>query len=250
MTFFRSLKWNLFAAIITIMACCLGLISFLNYCNFEKDLYSFVRSRFLVVSRDLKNTVEYGLNLGLGLSELKNIQQLVVETRERDTDIADLMVLDQQGTILFHSDPTRVGRQAEAGWLQQGLLDRNTPALHTGNQVVQQTILPLVNQFNIMVGSLVLSYPNSVIQQPEKAMLTFLMRRFVIIFSIFSLLTMLLVFTLSNRLLAGINELADKLEQLTRGRSGAERLARDSDFAVAYSNLIATWRQLQTKKEL
>jgi len=232
------------------MACCLGLISFLNYCNFEKDLYNFVRSRFLVVARDLKNTVEYGLNLGLGLSELKNIQQLMVETRERDSDIADLMVLDQQGTILFHSDPTRVGKQTEAGWLQQGLLDRNTPALHTGNQVVQQTILPLVNQFNIMVGSLILSYPNSVIKQPKEAMLAFLVRRFVVIFSIFSLLTMLLVFTLSNRLLAGINELADELEQLTLGKFGPEKLGPDSDFADPYSNLIATCRQLQTKKEL
>ncbi len=245
MSFFHSLRWNLFAAITTIMACCLALISFLNYCNFEKDLHSFVRSRFMVVGQDLKNTVEYGLNLGLGLQELKNIQQLIVDTKERDTDIADLMVLDQQGTILFHSNPGQVGQQAEADWLQHSLPHRDGPALHTSNPAGQQTVLPIVNQFNIMVGSLVLSYPSAVINQPKAAMRAFLLRRFVIIFTMFSLLTMFLVFTLTNRLLAGVNELADDLEQLAKGTPGAGGLAADSELAAPYGRFVATYRQLQ-----
>lgn len=243
MTIFRSLRWNLSWAIITIMASCLALISFLNYCNFEKDLHSFVRSRFLVVAQDLKASVEYGLNLGLGLKELKNVQQLIEESSQRDPDIGSLMVVDGSGTILFHSDQQQVGSTTPAAWLNNELLQRQGPALHRSSGPEQQTILPIVNHFNIMVGALVLSYPSKVIEEPKAEMRAFLLRRFLLIFAIFSLANLLLLYPLTSSLLAGVNELAEDLEKLNRDPEQGGSLTTQTELSAPYQRFVDSLRR-------
>ena len=48
-----------------IVALAVGLISFLNYYNYEKTYRQLNVSRITVVARDLRQTIEAGLNVGL-----------------------------------------------------------------------------------------------------------------------------------------------------------------------------------------
>lgn len=214
-----------------IMACCLGLISLLNYYNFCEDLEEFINSRFMVVAQDLKNSVEYGLNLGLGLAELKNMQPLLTAAHDHDPDISNLMVVDADNNIIFHSDATRDGQSAP-------------PDNQSNSRILA---LALVNQFNVRVGTLRLSYPNTLITIPQAAMRRFLFRRLLIILAGAALLTLLLVMILTKGMLRGCQELANNLERLVANDPLAGKPLTDPELAPAYAKLVATVKQQRSQ---
>jgi len=65
-----SLRIKISIMIVLLLAFALLLNVFLNFFNFEKTYTNMIVSRFLVVAKDLQNTAEYGLSLGLLLPEL------------------------------------------------------------------------------------------------------------------------------------------------------------------------------------
>ena len=251
MSFLHSLKFHLFVAVAIVMAGCLGLLAFLNYCNFSKDLHSFVQSRFLVLADDLQNSVEYGLNLGLGLAELKNIQPLIEEAGRKDADIEELMIVDPHGGILFHSDPGRVGQQIAGEWFEPVSRKSDNGPWYSGTTDRQYMILPVVNQFNIRVGFLVLSYPSTLLSQPRAFMGSFLAQRSLLIFLVAAFLALLVIFGLAKGLLADVNELADDLARLKReDATGRAQRFLDPEFVKLFDAFVSQYRLLQHKKDL
>lgn len=223
MTLPHSLRWNLSLAIIAIMGCCLGLISFLNYCSFEKNFNGFVRSRFMVVARDLKHSVEYGLGLGLRLAELKNIQSLIEETMAQDHDISAIRVVDSRGSAVFQSG-CGYGTGVMPAMSHNTLPARKTCREDLGREGYQEIILPVINQFNARSGSLVISYPMALIAAPMHEMRIFLTERFAVVFAGFSLVTLILVSLLTRKFVLSAGSLASELEVLAgKGMAGIAR---------------------------
>lgn len=156
------------AGITAILACCLLVVTYLNYCNFEKRLNSIVHSRFMVVAKDLRHTVEYGLNLGLALENIKNIQSLITSTAQDNRDISAIEIRGSDNDIIFSVDAN--------GTATAGIM------FDTCN-----ISLPLTNQFGIEEGRVSILYPVEIVQTPLKEIRIFLSWLFLAVLGAFTL---------------------------------------------------------------
>src|ERR1700739_2918511 len=66
--------WRIGGLLVLVMSVVLLLISFLNYSNYRKTYLELNLTRYLVMAKDLRQTVESGLNIGRRPSE--NLQLL------------------------------------------------------------------------------------------------------------------------------------------------------------------------------
>lgn len=235
MGFFHSLKFYLALSIIIIMSFSLVVISSLNYYNFEKDLDNFVQSRFLVIAKDLKTTVEYGLNLGLGLAELKTIQHIIEVIARNDKDISSLFILDMEGRILFHSDPSKIDKVLGDKWMREFAGSGPEGALFKQNEYYI-SVMPLINNFDVTVGLLVLSYPQALLEQPKQDMLQFLLHKFVVILAIFSIVAFLVISFFAALFLGTLKYITQALDDLLHGSEAKKPLPENkaSEVEVKY----------------
>lgn len=92
------------AVITLIIALALGAATALTLANFSRALSDAVESRFQVLAAELRDSIETGLNLGLPLEKLNNVQQIIEERAARDDSIASIEVRDAEGRVLFGAD--------------------------------------------------------------------------------------------------------------------------------------------------
>jgi hypothetical protein len=71
--------------IASIIALAIGLISFLNYSNYERTYRQLNVSRITVVARDLRQAIEAGLNVGLAPRSNTQLEKALANARD-DTE--------------------------------------------------------------------------------------------------------------------------------------------------------------------
>lgn len=87
--------------------------------KFERTLRDVTASRLSVVADEVRRRVEYGLTLGLDLSELVDVQKLVERAAEPE-EILGAEVVDDRGIVLFASDQAAVGKPSPTRWDEAG----------------------------------------------------------------------------------------------------------------------------------
>jgi sensor histidine kinase regulating citrate/malate metabolism len=210
-----SLRAKISVMIILLLTFALLLNVFLNYFNFEKNYTSMVHSRFLVIARDLQNTAEYGLGLGLSLPELKNLQEVINGILDEQKDIVSIAIFDDQGQIIFHTDPGEKGKTVSGLWI--GSLDKGTISEFTDDDK-SAILLPLTNAFNIRTGALALYFPKSHIEIPVNNMFSYLLEYFVISLGIFTIITFAAVSLFSRNIVRNFNGMRTFLEDSLGGK--------------------------------
>ena len=224
-----SLRFKISIMIILILAFALLLNMLLNFFNFEKNYTNIVYSRFFVVAKDLQNTAEYGLSLGLLLPELKNLQEVINGIADERKDIVSIIIFDDGGQVVFHTNPEGdVGegltpfpaREVPSKWLE-GPKEMDKEAIsklaHDDTFVI---VLPLVNTFNIKVGALALSFSKSHIGTPVKRMLLYLFKWFSIFLVMFAAITFAGISLFSRGIIKNLYRMQSSLEDFLRGRPG------------------------------
>jgi len=211
--------------LIIILFFSLLLNTFLNFFNFEKTYKDLVCSRFFVAGRDLKNSIEYQLNLGLYLKELKNIQQMIDEIKSKDESITAVEVFNENGNILFDTDTKKIGTMVNKDILSAAKKyvkpkgknqgdDKPVTVMNSGNGVI---ILPVTNNFDMRVGSIALAYPEHIVTKPVGRIFVYLVIVFIASFFIFSLITFAAVSIISKNLSSGFITMKESLEEIIRG---------------------------------
>ncbi|PWC83848.1 hypothetical protein TSH100_20040 [Azospirillum sp. TSH100] len=87
----------------------------LSELKFEQKLREVAASRLTVVADEMRRRVEYGLTLGLDLSELVDLQAQA-ERAASGGEILGVEVVDDRGIVLFAADRTAVGQSGLARW--------------------------------------------------------------------------------------------------------------------------------------
>lgn len=109
-----SIKLTSSIALISAMA--IGLTAFLNIGKFDRTLNDLEKSRLQIVVGDIKANLETGLSFGLPLKSLENAQALIASQAKQDANILDILVHDENGAILFHSDPKPMSSAIPQSW--------------------------------------------------------------------------------------------------------------------------------------
>jgi len=87
----------------------------LSALKFEQKLRDVTSSRLLVVADEMRRRVEYGLTLGLDLSELVDLQAQV-ERAASGAEILGVELVDDRNTILFAGDRAAIGQPNPVRW--------------------------------------------------------------------------------------------------------------------------------------
>lgn len=104
-------------ALALVLAFAFGLIGFLAYEKQRKAYGALVHARVLVLALDLGAAADAGVNMGLPLAAMSNLQALFQRAAAEDEDILSIDAFDPAGRILHSSDPKRIGAAVPAAWL-------------------------------------------------------------------------------------------------------------------------------------
>lgn len=107
-------------ALVMSLSAAMGLVNYIQFGKYERTYSDIFQSRFGVVNREVVNSLERGLALGLPLRDLEqNIQTLVSRYRQRDPDIVAIHVTDERGQLIVKDGDaladTRADRQQVIG---------------------------------------------------------------------------------------------------------------------------------------
>ncbi len=206
--------------IILLISFLLSLNTFLNFFNFQTTYSELVRSRFEVIAKDLKNTIEYNINLGLSLSEAKNLQDVINDILKLDKDIAFIKIFNARGGILFDTDSTGINTQVSEDWVAalhaagQNELSFSDPS---GKNIVIG--IPIQDNFNTMAGAFALGYAASVQNNAISDMFGYLLKFLVTVLVCFSMLTFFFVHILSRGFTRHLDDITGFLDTLCRDES-------------------------------
>lgn len=152
----------------------LVLNALLSYFNFEKTYSQLVTARYLVLAKDVRQSIEYGLNLGFSLAEMKNLRALVGEVASQNPAIRSVAVLDSRGEVLFSSQGSQVGPHSSVGgW--PAAVEPKAQRIATMEEGANTVSVPITNPFGATVGRVVLSYYDSAKAEKMNALLVFLL---------------------------------------------------------------------------
>src|SRR5258705_1278393 len=98
-----------------IIALAIGLISFLNYYNYEKTYKQLNVSRIIVVARDLRQAIETGLNVGLAPRNNTQLGNDLAIARDHTEGLRFAVVIDESANRLVEVGETA----AEQDWARR-----------------------------------------------------------------------------------------------------------------------------------
>ena len=154
-------------ALLLVLIAALSTTATLGYFIYERTLAGLVGSRFEFIARELGSKIEAGLDLGLPLGELENMNELLRQEILTDDALVGLTIKNAKGVILFDTDPLRIGTKAPEPWLESlGEAGSNSGSIRVSDS---QLGLPLVNSFDKVVGGLLVTYSKDYYQNKRVA---------------------------------------------------------------------------------
>lgn len=142
------------AALLLVLLTALTTTAIMSYLIYDRTLSGLVASRFEYFAKELKRKIEAGLDLGLPLGELDNINELLRQELLTDRALVALSVINARGVVLFDTDSAHVGRSGASDWLRP-----ETPQT-TGVVPVSETELgiPLFTSYGKLAGGLLVEF--------------------------------------------------------------------------------------------
>ncbi|MFO0157042.1 MAG: hypothetical protein ACK53U_14150 [Alphaproteobacteria bacterium] len=175
-----------------IIALAIGLISFLNYYNFEKSFRELNVARVSVVARDLRQAIEVGLNIGLAPRDNLELAREIAAAKDRTTGLRFATVIDEQGRRLLELGSAGVEQDWRLRLEGQGWLGEDADSYQIG--------LPYRNSFGLISGAIILGYDKAEINRATAKMRRALLTEWLIAVAAVSLLVMLGTWLITRRL--------------------------------------------------
>src|SRR5262245_8820160 len=149
-----------------IIALAVGFISFLNYYNYRKTYEQLNVARIMVVARDLRQTIESGLNVGLAPRSNTQLAASLSIAKERTDGVRFVVVIDEAAKRLVEAGEVPPNHD----WLRQ--LQRVSEDLFRLGEDADtyQVGLPYRNSFGVIAGAVVLGYDKAAIDRATAAM--------------------------------------------------------------------------------
>ena len=242
--------WVKAAAVVTlIVGLTLALIGMLNFFRFEQTLRATTEARLGFVAKDLKANIQTGLDLGLDLSSMSNVQNIIEREAATDPGILGIDVFDDQAEVLFSTQESALEQQIPAAWRAAIGSDDDTVWQASGReQMVVGT--RLTSNFGSDVGGVALRYSRASFEEQLQRMLDLLIRLGIytlLITALLSLVVSWLVLGATARRLARVRSaVEDALAHPDRPSFRPTRDPIEQEYALADQGLRERLRQAAT----
>lgn len=149
-------RMTIAVAMLVVLLVALTTTTVLGYLIYERTLSGLVTSRFEFIAKEFKGKLEAGIDLGLPLGQLENIDEFLHQEMMKDDSLVAISIINTSGRILFDTRAKHVGELTSNAWAQ-ALLQRNL----TSNQVYfgdSSIGVPLFTSFGKAAGVLLVNY--------------------------------------------------------------------------------------------
>jgi len=144
-----------------------GMAAFLNYFKYKSTISGIVKSRVLVIGRNIENSVQASLSVGMQFMELGTMNSLLARERASDRLVRGIDVFDSSGQIIYSTDRARVGEKVPREWTDASERARTTEwGFESTNEYVAG--ISLKNNFDLTVGYLALRYSSDEVERAAK----------------------------------------------------------------------------------
>ncbi|HET9580836.1 MAG TPA: hypothetical protein VFP44_23630 [Usitatibacter sp.] len=134
-----------------------GMAAFLNYFKYKSTISNIVKSRVLVVGRNIENSVQASLAIGMQFGELAQLSQLMQREKSSDRLVRGIDVFDTSGQVIYSTDHARLGQKVPAPWI--GSAERSKSTEWSSDESDEYVAgISLKNAFDLTVGYLALRY--------------------------------------------------------------------------------------------
>lgn len=143
-------------AMLVVLLAAVTTTTVLGYLIYERTLSGLVSSRFEFIAKEFKSKLEAGIDLGLPLDQLENIDEFLHQEMMKDDSLVAISIVNTNGLILFDTRAGHAGKPSRNAWVQTLLREKLTPdQVYFGESSIG---LPLFTSFGKTVGVLMVSY--------------------------------------------------------------------------------------------
>ncbi|MFC4159105.1 hypothetical protein [Chitinimonas lacunae] len=192
----------------------LALVALLNYANFRKNLHEQHVTRYLVLARDLRQTVEAGMNIGLTPAANERLPQILNGLRLRHSGISFAGLSNQEGRWLLGNGD--VPEQSADYWRDHAAATAADSWWRARSGDSYLVGLSYVNNFGVKEGAVVIAYDRRGIDEITDAMLTRLAQAALATQLLFTLLSLIGAWLLTRRFTSQIDQVAGSLDLMAR----------------------------------
>ncbi|HRY15751.1 MAG TPA: hypothetical protein P5330_07755 [Candidatus Competibacteraceae bacterium] len=247
------MSFKITATITVLIAFVLGLAVLMNYAKFEYTFNSLTKSRLAFLVQDLRDTLEFGLDLGLDPVAMANTAAILSREAAQDPHILSISVFNEQGDILHQYQSELLSHYPVAPlaptWLETVLQATSKTPQHTSDPETLAVGLPLINNFGRPVGSLILRYDRAFYDQELQQTLFHLIRAALLILAAASLIALLGVWLLFRDTRRELRQVSVALEDFLENRHNPN-LQRNSDSALAVLAIAAELKSREFQQRL
>jgi methyl-accepting chemotaxis protein len=231
-----------------ILVAVLGVNGVLSARLLVRELRAGLQVKALVLGQLFVKDVRKVIDFGLGLKDLEDASERCRALVTEYPDLAQAMIADAAGTVLFHSDPSRAGRPAGDA-LPAGIGDAREPLTATsrlGSETVDNVALPIRDAAGSYIGAVVLGVRRSAISGQVNANLRTALVTGLVSFAATLALIMLFITTQIGRPVEKLAGAANAVAEGDLTRS-IETASRDEihDLYTAFNHMLANLRELQ-----
>ena len=126
--------------------------------KFRRTHTDLLTSRFQFVVNDIRSKIETQMDLGLALSTLQDVSEELETYRSDDELILSIEVFDENGSVLFSTDPSFIGDLVSEDWVIAWRTNQNASSWSRLERDAGVVGVPIQNNLNQNVGSLALRY--------------------------------------------------------------------------------------------
>lgn len=182
--------------LVLVIALVLVLTSYLNYSNYRKNIVELNLARNLVLAKDVRQTIESGLNIGLRPGENENLLPSIRAIVGSHPEIRYVAVINEQGGVIGEGT---LPAPAAGAW--KTLLENTSVDTYwnTGDNVTAQVGLVFVNGFNIKIGAVVIGYDMTLVEASVAAMFWKLAADTLMVLALMAIITLVAVYFLTRR---------------------------------------------------
>lgn len=130
-------------ALFLVLASALSMTTVLNYLQFDQTLHTLLAQRMTVILNETSQDIVAGIDLGLRLENMENLQPILNRRLDMSNDIRNVAVLDCDGTIISNAarspndqalSGAAIAQQARDEWIDF------TPGIATAGQVLRDSL--------------------------------------------------------------------------------------------------------------
>ncbi|SOC29995.1 hypothetical protein [Thalassospira xiamenensis] len=130
-------------ALFLVLASALSMTTVLNYLRFDQTLHTLLAQRMTVILNETSQDIVAGIDLGLRLENMENLQPILNRRLDMSNDIRNVAVLDCDGAIISNAarspddqalSGAAIPQQARDEWIDF------TPGIATAGQVLRDSL--------------------------------------------------------------------------------------------------------------